>query len=186
MFWFLYASMQRGRVSHMAHAHVAWLQRCQHSSTGLGQGCEGCGSPHSLVAHARPVTSAQRPPLRRLHPLWPFLGLPHFSSSMLQKSDLLMLLIPQLPALSVLLRQQKLILLPQVIAREPAVLLGLYQGQRSHERALKASMHRHKYTQISPAYSPQANNSAPGTQVDCMLASSCGPGRLCPLCLGSH
>ena len=33
-----------------------------------------------------------------------------------------------LPALAVLLRQRKLILLPQVIARESAVPLGLYQG----------------------------------------------------------
>ena len=50
-----------------------------------------------------------------------------------------------------------------------------------------ASKHRHKghagHNKITPAYSPQANDSASGPQADCMLASSCGPGRLCPLCL---
>ncbi len=36
-------------------------------------------------------------------------------------------------------------------------------------------------TTITPAYSVQVHDSAPGTRADCMLASSCSPGRLCPL-----
>ena len=38
-------------------------------------------------------------------------------------------------------------------------------------------------TRKSPQHTQQAHEFAPGTQADCMLASSCSPGRLCPLCL---
>ena len=38
-------------------------------------------------------------------------------------------------------------------------------------------------TTKSPLHPQQATESAPGTQADCMFASSCSPGRLCPLCL---
>ena len=38
-------------------------------------------------------------------------------------------------------------------------------------------------TMKPPQRTQQAHESAPGTWADCMLASRCSPGRLCPLCL---
>ena len=38
-------------------------------------------------------------------------------------------------------------------------------------------------TTKSPQHTQQAHEFAAGTRADCMLASSCSPGRLCPLCL---
>ena len=59
--------------------------------------------------------------------------------------------------------------------------------ERSHEKALDGHQSTDtkdtQDTTKSPQHTQQAHEFAPGTLADCMLASSCSPGRLCPLCL---
>ena len=82
-------------------------------------------------------------------------------------------------ALSVLVRQLKLILFPQHLST-PISGSRVRGAMREHQmRHASSNTKETQDTTITPAYSVQADDPAPGTWPGYVLANSCSHGRLC-------